>query len=216
MNKNFANIREIRKKLIIIYLLLMSLVFLSCADFYSSSKVEPENQPVSYYEHKVQFPGETLSIIASWYTGRADNWPRIRDANPGLRPEAMRIGQFVYIPRHLVVNDRPLTQDAVRKARGTTEQRQPTRHLTEEKSEVHEPIKEIVEPKPEVPENPVAEETIQTQDTHIGEVGAGGWNQGLEEATSDAVEPEPDSGSVDVLEPDDAERERLLRELLGD
>ena len=70
-----------------------------------------------YLEHTVKYPGETLSIIAGWYTGRTDNWRRIVDANPGLKPEKIRLGQLIMVPMEIVVQEQPLTADAVRKFR---------------------------------------------------------------------------------------------------
>ena len=70
-----------------------------------------------FLEHTVRYSGETLSIIAGWYTGRTDNWRRIVDVNPGLKPEKIRLGQIVMIPMELVVQEQPLTSDAVRKFR---------------------------------------------------------------------------------------------------
>ena len=62
---------------------------------------------VSYLEHTIARSGETLGEIAAWYTGKGINWTLIRDANPGLKPDRLRLGQTVLIPRYLVVNERP-------------------------------------------------------------------------------------------------------------
>lgn len=59
-------------------------------------------------EHRIAYSGETLAIIANWYTGKSTNWPLIRDANPGLRPERLNLGQVVRIPGDLVVERNPL------------------------------------------------------------------------------------------------------------
>ena len=59
------------------------------------------------FQHVVQ-PGETLGIIADWYTGRSSNWKQIVDVNPGLRPERMRVGQIVLIPRSILIKDTPI------------------------------------------------------------------------------------------------------------
>ena len=65
------------------------------------------NSPApQYLEHTVG-SGETLGIIADWYTGRASNWQAIAAANPGLRPERLRVGQMVLIPRDIMVRDTP-------------------------------------------------------------------------------------------------------------
>ena len=33
--------------------------------------------------HKVRYPGESVSIIAGWYTGEIDNWKVLAEVNPG-------------------------------------------------------------------------------------------------------------------------------------
>lgn len=67
---------------------------------------EPEVAPD--VEHRISYSGETLAVIAAWYTGRATNWQAIRDANPGLRPERLNLGQIIMIPGDLVVQHDPM------------------------------------------------------------------------------------------------------------
>lgn len=43
-------------------------------------------------------PGERLSDIARRYYGRADAWPRLVEANPGLNPRLLRAGQKIRVP----------------------------------------------------------------------------------------------------------------------
>ena len=43
-------------------------------------------------------PGDTLESIAKKLLGRKSRWTRIRDANPGLKPERLRPGQTILIP----------------------------------------------------------------------------------------------------------------------
>ena len=75
----------------------------------------------------ISYSGETLAVIAAWYTGRATNWQAIRDANPGLRPERLNLGQIIMIPGDLVVQPEPMpkrfvTDNAAKaRAKGTTE-----------------------------------------------------------------------------------------------
>jgi LysM repeat protein len=42
--------------------------------------------------------GDTLSAIAQWWFGDATRWDLIQDANPGLKPERMQIGQKLKLP----------------------------------------------------------------------------------------------------------------------
>lgn len=78
-----------------------------------SQQPGPESAPPSgdlqgYLEHHVQYSGETLAIISAWYTGKATNWNTILAANPGLRPDRIRIGQVINVPKDLVVKSEPM------------------------------------------------------------------------------------------------------------
>ena len=53
------------------------------------------------YIHTVRFHGESLSIVAGWYTGNIDNWRKIADANPNLDPNLIAVGQKIIIPSNL-------------------------------------------------------------------------------------------------------------------
>jgi len=56
----------------------------------------------SYYYHKVKYPGETLSIIAKWYTGEVENWRALTKANPKLKPNLITVGDKIRIPNKLL------------------------------------------------------------------------------------------------------------------
>lgn len=47
--------------------------------------------------HKVA-KGETLYAISVKYYGTGSKWPKIVDANPGLKPERMPVGKSIVIP----------------------------------------------------------------------------------------------------------------------
>ena len=68
-------------------------------------------------EHTVQYRGETLSVIALWYTGDAENWTRIQDANPDLDRRNLTPGQQVTIPPELVVRSEPMPRSFVHSTR---------------------------------------------------------------------------------------------------
>lgn len=42
--------------------------------------------------------GDTLWDLAGTYYGDGTQWPRIRDANPGINPDALQIGAVIVIP----------------------------------------------------------------------------------------------------------------------
>ena len=56
----------------------------------------------TFYHHKVRYPGESLSVIAEWYTGDAENWRYLAKANPKLDPDRITIGTNVFIPEKLL------------------------------------------------------------------------------------------------------------------
>ena len=75
--------------------MLTSLLILSIFSFTGIGCVEPGKkhdawQPVTpkktSFVHMVQWSGETLPIIAKWYTGDSDNWQFLADANPNINP----------------------------------------------------------------------------------------------------------------------------------
>lgn len=65
--------------------------------------------------HTVRYKGETLSIIAQWYTGSHDLWREIAAANPGLNVDRIELGQTILIPNELLKEARPLGENEIRK-----------------------------------------------------------------------------------------------------
>jgi len=64
----------------------------------------------NFYQHTVHWPGETLSLIASWYTGTSKNWRKLAAANPRLNPNRIKSGDIIYIPPSLLKTRVPLPQ----------------------------------------------------------------------------------------------------------
>lgn len=62
----------------------------------------PEPPPPAYLVHRVRWPGESLSIIAKWYTGDYRNWRTLVEVTPGLKDTRISLGDAVYIPRRLL------------------------------------------------------------------------------------------------------------------
>jgi hypothetical protein len=52
--------------------------------------------------HVVNFPGETLRIISSWYTGNPDNAGRIARINGIENPDVLYLGQEIRLPEYLL------------------------------------------------------------------------------------------------------------------
>ncbi|MBP9838497.1 MAG: LysM peptidoglycan-binding domain-containing protein [Proteobacteria bacterium] len=103
-----------KKTNIVILLLIVSLTFSSCMK--KTAPPPPVQNKVEIPEerkdlvHKVSFQGETLALIANWYTGKSTNWKLIKEANPKLIPEKMNIGQSILIPGNLVIQREPLNK----------------------------------------------------------------------------------------------------------
>jgi hypothetical protein len=68
-----------------------------------------------YYKHTVRWPGESLSLIASWYTGSSKNWRKLAEVNPGLNPNRIRTGDVFLIPPALMKTSVPLPQKVAAK-----------------------------------------------------------------------------------------------------
>jgi len=77
--------------------------------------------------HKVRYPGESVSIIAGWYTGEIDNWKILKEVNPGINPNVIHEGMKINIPESMLKTREPMTKEYVdsfypktkSKARGT-------------------------------------------------------------------------------------------------
>jgi hypothetical protein len=62
----------------------------------------PPSPPERYYIHRVKWDGETLSIIAGWYTGDIENWKALAKANPELNPSRIYVGDKIRLPERLM------------------------------------------------------------------------------------------------------------------
>jgi hypothetical protein len=74
-----------------------------------------QHQP-DYFEHKVRWPGESLSLIAKWYTGRLENWKALARANPNLNPNRILLGNDIYIPLEMMKTKKPLPRKVAAKS----------------------------------------------------------------------------------------------------
>jgi hypothetical protein len=76
-----------------------------------ATQEQKKPKPPPPFVHRVQWPGESLSIIAKWYTGRLDNWKALSKANPKLNPKRIRIGNEIRIPNSLMVTQDPMPKE---------------------------------------------------------------------------------------------------------
>ena len=67
------------------------------------------------YKHTVRWPGESLSLIASWYTGSSKNWRKLAKVNPRLNPNRIKGGNVIMIPSSLLKTRVPLPQKVAAK-----------------------------------------------------------------------------------------------------
>lgn len=94
-----------------IFLCLCSLFVTSCAkQSFRSPKVLKDRgvEQSQTLVHTVKYPGETLALIAEWYTGSMANWREIAKFNPSLNPNLIKIGDQIKIPPYLVKRTDPL------------------------------------------------------------------------------------------------------------
>lgn len=73
----------------------------------------PKN--ITYYTHTVRWSGETVSIIAGWYTGDIEKWNLLAEANPDMDPNVVIVGQMIRIPEHIMTTRSPMTKAYVDK-----------------------------------------------------------------------------------------------------
>jgi hypothetical protein len=73
-------------------------------------KVEPTEEN---FVHQVKWPGESLSIIAGWYTGDIQNWKALVPFNPHIKPDLIRVGDRIVIPRSMMKTQEPMPKEYV-------------------------------------------------------------------------------------------------------
>ena len=77
------------------------------------ARAKPARPKPAYYYHRVRYSGETLSMIAKWYTGDAENWHALTRVNPELDPNRIIIGAQIRIPGKLLNTREPMPQDFI-------------------------------------------------------------------------------------------------------
>jgi hypothetical protein len=74
----------------------------------------PQNYASAYckecYRHTVRWPGESMSLIARWYTGSSRNWRKLAKANPRIDPNRIKKGNVIVIHTKLLKTREPLPQ----------------------------------------------------------------------------------------------------------
>jgi len=76
--------------------------------------VEAEPKPKeAHFAHTVRWSGETVSIIAGWYTGDIENWKALAQANPNINPNRIFEGNRILIPESLLKTREPMPKEFV-------------------------------------------------------------------------------------------------------
>lgn len=70
------------------------------------------------FVHRVRWQGETLSIIAKWYTGKAANWKKLANTNAKFDPVRLQKGYKILIPRPLLKTTANMPEGFVRRYAG--------------------------------------------------------------------------------------------------
>jgi hypothetical protein len=84
-------------------------------------RAKPDRPKPTCHIHNVRYPGETLSIIARWYTGNGENWHALTKVNPQLDPNHLIIGSEIRIPRNLLSTKKPMPRDFIVLSRPASE-----------------------------------------------------------------------------------------------
>jgi hypothetical protein len=88
------------------------------------------------YVHTVKWSGETISIIADWYTGDIEKWKALAQANPNIKANRILAGNKILIPEILMKTREPMPKQFVdrfySKLRKEKAQPQPTETQEEE------------------------------------------------------------------------------------
>ena len=86
--------------------------------------METKPQP-TFYRHTVKYSGETLSVIALWYTGSHGNWKEIAQANPDVNPNRIFPGDEILIPEGFLRTRDPLSKEFVDRINAKTKKEKP-------------------------------------------------------------------------------------------
>lgn len=154
----------LRHTTIIVFLLypLLSLICTGCAP---KSPEDMENRPLQeqehpqavyekgdkavpsgYYVHTVKLPGESLSIIAKWFTGDLNNWDKLSKYNPAINPNRIHLGDTIRIPRHMMTRHTPMTLQFVEESQPKIKRTRPKPAVVQAEDDETEPPTFAAEP----------------------------------------------------------------------
>ena len=82
-----------------------------CAVLGETSGQSYDDTGPEVYTHTVEWLGETLPMIAQWYTGNKDNGKILAKANRHIAAEHLAVGDQVLIPLELVKNNKSMPME---------------------------------------------------------------------------------------------------------
>lgn len=150
-------------------------------------EIKPPEKPKGI-DHYVQWQGETLSIIAKWYTGALENWKVLAAVNPQIDPTLLYMNTKIHIPDNLLTNSNPMPRDFLDQFY-TKKQTADTDIATPEKSNEHQIESGIIDP----------EENIEQADTDAGEP----EKDNKDVTDTDIKEPVDIKDPADIKEPEE-------------
>ena len=71
----------------------------------------PSEQKPDFYVHEVRWPGETISVIAQWYTSTWKTWEDIVKVNFDFDPKMMQMSDKILIPLDLLKTREPMPRN---------------------------------------------------------------------------------------------------------
>lgn len=142
------------KKHWVAFLIIITICFVGC------SRSNDSDVP-RYFEHKILFSGETYANIAGWYTGSADNWKLIQQANPTIKPNKLKIGTTILIPENLLKTTEVMPKKFLKSNKAIPSKSSLTQSKATVKSSAQkEPTTESPQPEVKAKEEP---QSIETQ-----------------------------------------------------
>ncbi len=147
-----------RLRFFLIISLALVLVTAGCSLFTGKKEqwkpVKPEKRS---FVHTVRFSGETLNIVARWYTGSEKYAKSLADANPNINSNHLLIGDRVFIPKDLLKVGKSMPEKFVKKILAKPKKKKAKKKTSVKKKkiaakpELEKPKNEIPPPKPEPP-----------------------------------------------------------------
>lgn len=93
-------------RLIVIHLLVG---LIGCSKQELQKPLPPPEKEIPVIYHQVRYSGETLALIAKWYTGDSKNWKAIQEINPDMDPDRIVLDEVIRIPKSIALKERPFS-----------------------------------------------------------------------------------------------------------